>query len=68
MIIDTAKLVGAEELLEKLFAVNCRPKPRTLQRWRQQRIVPFYKVHGLVFFDVDECRDALMKKKRIRAI
>jgi hypothetical protein len=67
MIINTANLVDAKGLLAALFSEDCRPTVRWLRTQTKNRNIPFIKLGNLVFFDVAQVRDALEKKKTIRA-
>jgi hypothetical protein len=67
MIINTDTLVDAKGLLAALFTEDCRPTVRWLRTQTKNRNIPFIKLGGLVFFNVEAVRDTLEKKKTIRA-
>jgi hypothetical protein len=58
----TAKLVNAQTLLEILFDERSRPSLRSLRTWTKSRVVPCVRVGGLVFYDVEQVRNALAKR------
>lgn len=68
MILNTDKMVNGDKLLETLFHESDRPSCRTLQYWRERRIIPYYKIGGLIYYDVTQVRESLEKKNKIRAL
>ena len=68
MIIDTAKLLTAQQLVKRIFAPECRPTLRTIRTWTKQRRIPCYRIGRLVFYDEEQVRAALQKKNIIRAV
>jgi hypothetical protein len=68
VVIDTSKLVKATQLLEMLFAPDCRPSMRSFKRWQQRRNIPYYKIGHAVFYDPVKVREKLEQKNLIRAI
>ena len=60
-------LVRAEQLLEQLFAPECKPSLRWLRSQMKAKTIPFFKIGHLTFFDVDMARDALEAKNLIRS-
>ncbi len=68
MKINTDKLLTAEQLIEDLFPVNCRPSMRTFKRWQARRIIPYYKIGQRVYFDPVAVREKLEKKNIVHAI
>lgn len=64
--IDSSRLVKTERLAELLFSDDCRPRPRTISEWRYKRVIPYYRIRGVVYFDPDEVRAALRRKNYIR--
>lgn len=67
MKIDTDKLVNSETLLEMLFEEDCRPKIRWLRNMQAKRIIPYYKIGHLVFFDPEKVREALVRRNLLRS-
>lgn len=67
MTVNTEKLVNKQQLLEALFTEDCRPSVRTLNRMMKRRRIPYIKISGNVFFDVNDVRQHLLKKNLIRA-
>jgi helix-turn-helix protein len=51
-------------LREKEQAANLRVSQRTLREWRQRKIVPFFKIGRVVFFDPERVQEALRKFER----
>jgi hypothetical protein len=60
------KLVGAEQLLEQLFAPECKPSLRWLRSQTKAKAIPHVKIGHLVFFDLEMVRTALASKHLIR--
>jgi hypothetical protein len=56
---NTAKLIGADELLRELFTDASRPSLRWLRKMQSNRSVPFVKLGRRVFFDPEQVRDTL---------
>jgi DNA-binding transcriptional MerR regulator len=55
----------AETLVrEKQCAEALSVSVRTLRYWRQRRIIPYFKVGALVFYDLEEVLRALSTYKR----
>jgi len=59
--------VDGPRLLEILFSnEKCRPSLRWLRDQQKRRTIPFIKISHLVFFDVEQVRDALASQHTIR--
>jgi hypothetical protein len=57
-VIKDGQLIDAVGLLENLFTPNSRPTLRWLRDQQKLRRVPYRKIGRLVFFDVNEVREA----------
>jgi hypothetical protein len=68
MKIDTSKLVQGEALLEALFDEESRPRIRWLRSMQKKRIIPYFKIGHLVYFDVEKVREALARRNLIRSV
>jgi len=53
------KLVSAEQLLEQLFAPECKPSLRWLRTQTKAKSIPHVRIGHLVFFDMEQVRTAL---------
>lgn len=62
----TGKLVTSEQLLDALFAPECRPTVRWLRTMRKARVIPHVRIGHLVFFDVEMVRATLARKNLVR--
>jgi hypothetical protein len=60
------KLVSAEQLLEQLFAPECKPSLRWLRTQTKAKAIPHIRLGHLVFFDMDMVRAALVSKNLVR--
>ena len=60
------KLVSAEQLLEAVFAPECKPSLRWLRTQTKAKAIPHIRIGHLVFFDVEMVRTALTNKRLIR--
>ena len=60
------KLVSAEQLLDQVFAPECRPSLRWLRTQTKAKSIPSIRIGHLVFFDVDMVRTALADKNLVR--
>jgi len=60
------KLVSAEQLLEQVFAPNCKPSLRWLRTQTKAKAIPYFRIGHLVFFDVDMVRSSLAGKNLVR--
>ena len=60
------KLVSAEQLLEEMFAPECKPSVRWLRTQTKTKSIPHIRIGHLVFFDVDMVRAALAGKRLVR--
>ena len=60
------KLVSAEQLLEQLFAPECKPSLRWLRSQTKSKTIPHIRIGHLVFFDLDMVRVALAGKNLVR--
>ncbi len=60
------KLVSAEQLLEQLFAPECKPSLRWLRTQTKAKSIPHVRIGHLVFFDVEMVRAALAAKNMVR--
>jgi len=60
--------VDGPKLLEELFDPSCRPSLRWLREQQRRRTVPYVKLGHLVFFDVQQVRDALAKNFTVKAV
>ncbi|MHB8522922.1 MAG: hypothetical protein ACYDH9_19475 [Limisphaerales bacterium] len=60
------KLVSAEQLLEQVFAQECKPSLRWLRTQTKAKTIPHIRIGHLVFFDVEMVRAALAGKRLVR--
>jgi len=60
------KLVSAEQLLDQVFAPECRPSLRWLRTQTKSKSIPHIRIGHLVFFDVEMVRAALAGKRLVR--
>ena len=60
------KLVSAEQLLEQLFAPECKPSLRWLRTQTKAKAIPHIRIGHLVFFDLDMVRTSLAGKRLVR--
>jgi hypothetical protein len=60
------KLVNAEQLLDQVFAPECKPSLRWLRTQTKAKSIPHIRIGHLVFFDVDMVRSALTNKNLVR--
>jgi hypothetical protein len=60
------KLVNAKQLLEQLFAPECRPSLRWLRTQTKAKAIPYFRVGHLIFFDLEMVRSSLAGKRLIR--
>jgi hypothetical protein len=63
----TGKLLNAEQLLEQLFAPECKPSLRWLRSQTKAKSIPHVRIGHLVFFDVEMVRSALAAKNTVRS-
>ncbi len=61
-----SKLVRAEQMLDAVFAPECKPSLRWLRTQTKAKVVPCIRVGRLVFFDLDAVRAALAGKQVAR--
>ena len=60
------KLVNAEQLLEQLFAPECKPSLRWLRSQTKAKSIPHVRIGHLVFFDVEMVRSTLAGRNTVR--
>ena len=60
------RLVSAEQLLEQLFAPECKPSLRWLRTQTKAMSIPHVRIGHLVFFDLEMVRTALATKNLVR--
>ncbi len=60
------KLVSAEQLLEQLFAPECKPSLRWLRTQTKAKVIPYVRIGHLVFFDVEMVRATLASRRLVR--
>ncbi len=60
------KLVSAEQLLEQLFAPECKPSLRWLRTQTKAKVIPYVRIGQLVFFDVEMVRATLASRRLVR--
>ncbi len=60
------KLVSAEQLLDLVFAPECKPSMRWLRSQTKAKSIPFLRIGHLIFFDVEMVRAALARKNLVR--
>ena len=60
------KLVSAEQLLDQVFAPECKPSLRWLRTQTKAKSIPHIRIGHLVFFDVGMVRVALAGKRLVR--
>ena len=51
-------------LREKQQAAVLQVSPRTLRDWRHSKIIPYFKVGRVVFYDPERMQEALRKFER----
>lgn len=61
---SSGKLVGAEQLLEELFAPACKPSLRWLRKQTSTNAIPCIRLGRRIFFDVGAVREILVGKDR----
>jgi hypothetical protein len=54
-----SRLVNADGLLEAAFDKNTRPSLRWLREQTKKKALPFIRISGRVFFDVEQVRTVL---------
>ena len=54
--------VGTDDLAKAIPV--CR---RTVDTWREQGIIPFIKINGVLRYDLEEVRAALEKRFKVKA-
>ena len=59
------KLVSAEQLLDQVFAPECKPSLRWLRTQTKAKSIPHIRIGHLVFFDVEMVRGALAGKRLV---
>ena len=62
----SGKLVSAEQLLDQLFAPECKPSLRWLRTQTKAKAIPHMRIGHLVFFDLEMVRSALASKNLVR--
>lgn len=60
------KLVGAEQMLDAVFAQDCKPSLRWLRTQTKTKAIPHIRIGHLVFFDVEMVRASLAGKRLIK--
>ena len=60
------KLVSAEQLLEQVFAPECKPSLRWLRTQTKAKAIPHIRIGHLVFFDVDMVRTTMANRNLVR--
>jgi hypothetical protein len=60
------KLVSAEQLLDQVFAPECKPSLRWLRTQTKAKSIPHIRIGHLVFFDVEMVRGVLAGKRLVR--
>ena len=65
-IVIKGRLVSAEQLLEELFAPECKPSLRWLRTQTKAKTIPHVRIGHLVFFDMDMVRSALAASRLVR--
>ena len=60
------KLVNAQQLLEQLFAPECKPSLRWLRSQTRAKSIPHVRIGHLVFFDVEMVRASLAGRNTVR--
>ena len=60
------KLVDAKQLLEQVFAPECKPSLRWLRTQTKAKAIPYIRIGHLVFFDVEMVRASLAGKRLVR--
>lgn len=61
------QLVDALGLLDRLFDKKSRPSVRWVREQTANRTIPFIKVGHLVFFDINQVREALARRNTVKA-
>jgi hypothetical protein len=65
-VVIKGKLVGGEQLLDEVFAPECKPSLRWLRTQTKEKAIPHIRIGHLVFFDVEMVRAALAGKRLIK--
>jgi len=63
---ENGKLVGGQQLLDRLFEHEARPSIRWLRQKTKERAIPYIRIGHLVFFDVDLVRSTLLNKNLVQ--
>ena len=63
-VIEKNKLVNARRCIDAIFHQEAGPSLRTWMDWKAKGIIPFIKVGGRVFYNVEECKKAIHKFRR----
>ena len=63
-VIEENKLVDARRCIDAIFHQEAGPSLRTWMDWKAKGIIPFVKVGRRVFYNVEECRQAITKFSR----
>jgi hypothetical protein len=56
------KQIYTNEDLCRLFAIS----KRTLQSWRDRKLITYHKVNGIIFYSIDDI-NAFLQKNQIKA-
>ena len=63
------ELVGAETMMEMVWPnEKDRPSLRTLANWQRLRIIPFVKLGGRVYFNVEDVSEAVRRRCTVKAM
>jgi hypothetical protein len=63
---NNEKLVDVHGLLEELFPPECRPTPRWVRDQQKHKTIPFVRLGRLIFFDVNQVREAIARRHTIK--
>ena len=62
------QLVDAEGLLKAAFDEQSRPSLRWVRQQQKARSIPYIKIGRLIFFDLEQVKEALARKNTVKAV
>lgn len=63
----TLGFVASKELLEQLFPDPIlRPTLRTLANWRKARLIPYHRLGGRIYYEIEPVVEAIKTRTLIR--
>ena len=62
------QFIDAEQLRNSgIFPQGKEPSIRTIREWTKRRLIPYTRIGGFVYFNLDEVRDHLNIKMKVKA-